>query len=453
MKNAILNNFQKVVTPQFISQSAVKHKFCQRSTSQIHGLEFMRMLIAHAGSGFEMSYSGLNATLQGIKPKINISNQALAKYFYKKAAVDLVRSVYEKIFAYQKEKMLELLPKVDLNILTTFNRVLVQDSTVCNLNQKLAFHYKGSGGDASKSSLKVDVIHEIKTSTILKIGISAGISPDVSKSISILDEAQKHDLVLRDMGYSKLDIFAEMKNREIYFISRLTKSSHVYLKNNSLDPIDLGRYLKQKHKNFNIIDVSVYIGVEREQYRLIAYKVPPEIAAKRRRLAKRNAVCRGNTASKNNLNLCDYVILITNIPLNMAEACFIGTIYRIRWNIELLFKTWKSQLNLQHNLLRGYRQTRIECFVYIILIIGLMTILINGWLKKLDANFEVSLERLSKWLVNRNGYYYLLFGSVRELKNMLQSDLRGIKCQKRKRKTTRERILSREEYSEKFCVF
>jgi hypothetical protein len=407
-----------------------------------------------ASSGLEMSYSNLNATLRSVKPSINISNQALAKYFYKQGSVDLMRSVYGKIFLYQKEKLLRDMACANSTVLDTFNRVLIEDSTTCILNEKLETQYKGSGGSASSSSLKIDVIHELKTSTLLKIAILQGNKPDASSSNFILEEAQAGDLVLRDLGYSKLEVLAQLTARNVYFISRFPPSVNVYLNKEDSTPVELGRHLQHKHRGQKTIDLTVYLGRTKEKFRLIAYRIPAEASNERRRKAKRTAVCQRRTASEAYLNLLDFVILITNVPQEMIEAGVIGTIYRLRWGIELIFKTWKSQLKLQVNL-TGYRATRIECYVYTILILALLTMVIWGWLKRVGLDVvgqEISLERLSKWLVNRKGYSWLLWGSVLRLEKELQSDLRVLKKQKRNRRTTLERVALCESYSEKFMV-
>jgi hypothetical protein len=412
------------------------------------------MLIAQAGCGHEMSYSGLNASLRKINPNIDISNQALAKYFYRQSSVELIRSIYEKIFLFQREKLLCDISKNDSQALSQFNRILIQDSTICVLREQLKAHYKGSGGCASKASLKIDVIHELKTATILKISISAGNKPDISESGAILTEIQNGDLVLRDLGYFKLSILAQFAEKNAFFISRYNPHLNVYLKSDDTSPIKLGSYLQTQYAHLNVIDIDIYLGDAKEKFRLIAYRVPPEISNQRRRKARRNAISKGRTAGEAYLNLFDYVILITNVPREKAKAELIGTIYRVRWNIELIFKTWKSLFNLQLNL-QGYKATRIECFVYTILILALLTTIIHGWLKRMGIDVigeEISLERLSKWLLNSQGYFWLLWQGVAKLEEGILKNLRSITKQKRKRKTTLERVASCECYLEKYDI-
>lgn len=456
MQDRILRNFRKVVTHQFISDVARKVKFNQRSTAQINGFDFASMLIMQIGSGRELNYSNLNATLSKINSKINISNQALSEYFYKKASVALVKSIYEKVFLFQKEMLMQKYnDNLNEKILNFFGRVLIEDSTICILNEQLQGEYRGAGGASSKSSLKIDVIQELKSAAIIKLAIYQGNVPDASLVSSILEELLPNDLVLRDLGYFKIEEFKNISDKNAYFISRFRSDIEVYLNTKNSSPIDLGKYLKKTYDDYptQLVDFVVYLGRAKQEARIIAYKVPPEISNERRRKANENARRKGRTPSENHLNLCDYVILITNISKNAISGEVIGTIYRIRWTIELVFKTWKSELNLQVNL-KGHKVTRIECFVYGTLIICLLTTLILGWLKKVidPLEKEVSLNKLSKWLMNKQGYIRLFWGKISKLEEEIQKDLRKVKTQKRKRKTTLERVFFSEGYSEKYAV-
>src|SRR5262249_27399467 len=44
-----------------------------------------------------------------------------------------------------------------------------------------------------------------------------------------------------------------------------------------------------------------------------------------------------------NLALCDWTILVTSVPPELLRADEAMVLYRARWQVELLFKRWKSQ--------------------------------------------------------------------------------------------------------------
>src|SRR5690242_12742911 len=106
MQDAILRNFRKVVTPEFISESARKANFNRRVTSRISGANFIQMLIMQINSGREVNFSNLRSTLSVINHRVCVSNQALAEYFYKDSSVIFIKSIYEKVFSFQKELLL-----------------------------------------------------------------------------------------------------------------------------------------------------------------------------------------------------------------------------------------------------------------------------------------------------------------------------------------------------------
>lgn len=456
MKNTILQDFRKIVSSKLILKVTQAVKFNQRCTAQISGLEFVQMLVSQVSSGHALTYSNLNASLSKINSQISLSNQALAKYFYKESSVCLVKSIYESVFSFQKNALLSFnLKKIDHKTIDIFERILIQDSTVCVLDKRLASKYKGSGGSSSESSLKIDVIQELKTSAVIKINIIQGSENDVLSSSLLLEELMSEDLILRDLGYFKADEFQKICDKNAFFISRYKSTINVYMNEKDHIPVELGNLLKNHYDKFpsQIFDKPVFLGSKKLKVRIVAYKVPLEVANERRRKANRASACNGVTPSKARLNLCDFVILITNIDPELITPEVIGTIYRIRWTIELIFKTWKSYFNLQKSL-NGYRETRIECFIYATLIVCLLTSLVHGWLKKsLDPmGKEISQNKLARWMVNRRACYELLFGTIPILQDRISRDLRELKMQKRKRKTTLERVVCSESYGEKFAV-
>ena len=83
--------------------------------------------------------------------------------------------------------------------------------------------------------------------------------------------------------------------------------------------------------------------------RLIAYRAPQELADKRRREANKAAEKKGRTPKQESLNRLNFTFLLTNVPSEIWKAEVVGTIYTIRWQIELIFKGWKSGLQIHSN--------------------------------------------------------------------------------------------------------
>jgi hypothetical protein len=90
-----------------------------------------------------------------------------------------------------------------------------------------------------------------------------------------------------------------------------------------------------------ILDVDVQVPIDGRapiKGRLIAMRLPPEAAERARKRLQRDH----KNISPPVLAACDFVILLTTVQRDRldAERCLQG--YRLRWQIELQFKRWKS---------------------------------------------------------------------------------------------------------------
>ena len=80
--------------------------------------------------------------------------------------------------------------------------------------------------------------------------------------------------------------------------------------------------------------------------RLIAVRVPEAIVNERRRHAQAVAKKRGSTPSQAHLTLMAWNLFITNVPTTVWPPKTVGIAYSLRWQVELVFRAWKSGLHL-----------------------------------------------------------------------------------------------------------
>jgi len=97
----------------------------------------------------------------------------------------------------------------------------------------------------------------------------------------------------------------------------------------------------------NLIERDIFIGAKAlVPSRLVAVRMPESIVNERRRMAKKTAKKKGYTPSKAHLNLLAWNLFITNVPRTIWKTETVGKVYPIRWQVELIFKSWKSYLHL-----------------------------------------------------------------------------------------------------------
>jgi hypothetical protein len=184
-------------------------------------------------------------------------------------------------------------------------------------------------------------------------------------------------LRLADLGYFSLGELGDLDRAEVYWLSRYKAGTAVFGAVGQRQPVaDLLRA-----QGGVTTDLPITLGAaERLPCRLLAARVPPKVAAERRRKLKAAAKREGQTPGRERLALCDWTVLVTNAPpalLSVEEALVLG---RARWQIELLFKLWKQHGRLDAS--RSGKPWRILCEVYaklIALIIQHRLLLLGCW--------------------------------------------------------------------------
>jgi hypothetical protein len=131
-------------------------------------------------------------------------------------------------------------------------------------------------------------------------------------------------------------------------------------------------YYEMKRDNINSLEKRVQIGkAERLETRLIIHKMPRAEAEKRIRNAKRNRKKKGrNPPSKEYIARSHLNLFITNAKTDIMPTEHVWSLYRLRWQIELIFKIWKSICGIDK--IKKTNKHRLECYIYSKLILILL---------------------------------------------------------------------------------
>jgi hypothetical protein len=157
-------------------------------------------------------------------------------------------------------------------------------------------------------------------------------------------------LSLRDLGYFSLKRFRDLGAAGAYWIARWQPGTLVFDRGGR--PRELPADLRQ-HLGDGPLDVPILLGAaERLPCRLIALRVPQEVADRRRQKLYQKAQKHGRAPGPDQLAWCDWTLLVTNCPADLLTWKEVVVLYRARWQIQLVFKLWKS-----HNHLAASRET------------------------------------------------------------------------------------------------
>jgi hypothetical protein len=181
---------------------------------------------------------------------------------------------------------------------------------------------------------------DLRNGAISHIEIEQGRSTDGATSRQHVRRG-KGSLRITDLGYFNVSVFADMTAAGEHFLSRLQFGTRVMLRNG--ESVELLAWLANQPGPF--VDQPILLGKEhRLTCRLIAWRVPKEQADRRRQKLRRETLSKsGKEPTAERLAWCDWTILVTSVPEEMLAPKEAVILYRARWQVELLFKRWKSQ--------------------------------------------------------------------------------------------------------------
>lgn len=244
--------------------------------------------------------------------------------------------------------------------LGAFGRVLLEDSTSVPLPSGLAGAFPGSSNaGAASATLKIHATYELISRRFESLRIGPYLEPDQKGSALIAERVGPGDLVVRDLGYYSLEAFEQIGLAGARYLSRLHPQSVV--KDLRGARIDLLGELRRH----GTLDREVLLGHAGLRARLIAFPVPPQVADERRRRLRR----KGRKENATLFALQGWTILVTNAGPAELTAQAAAALYRQRWAIETVFKSWKSGLNLS-GLHRRASLAAAQCHVLMALILS-----------------------------------------------------------------------------------
>lgn len=232
-------------------------------------------------------------------------------------------------------------------LLKKFTQLFVGDSTAIRLDDALADEFPGCGGShgSGRAAAKLQVIWEYLSGS-LRLVWEAGKQNDSTSSV-MEDTPPAGSLSIYDLGYFSLERFAAWQKAGAHWISRGISDLLVWVDGQCYDLHD---WLNAQPPGR--IDRWVEVGKMRLPCRLVAMRVPDEVAARRRQKAHEKAAKKGRQPTARHLATCNWTVFLTSCRDDLLTWKEVVVLYRVRWQIELLFKLWKS-----HNLLAEHRST------------------------------------------------------------------------------------------------
>lgn len=248
--------------------------------------------------------------------------------------------------------------RLPLPLLTQFPALYLLDSSQVALPAALRPSYPGSGGDGPTAGVKWHVLWELLTGSLREILGQPAIESD-QRYGGYLAQIGAGSLILFDLGYVALARLQHLITRQIYFICRWNPGFTAFTP--AGQPFDLRAYRARCAEPQ--VDLALRVGVQAQvPVRVVAVRLPPAAREQRRRRAHAAERKRGVTYSAAYKALLEWNIYVTNVPPPRLTGAQVSAVYRLRWQVELLFKLWKMQGALDQ--VAGQQAGRVMCELY-----------------------------------------------------------------------------------------
>ena len=277
------------------------------------------------------------ATLQDIADDLGVTEQALQQHlgpashaFFKALIGEALKRLGQARFAAHA-----------LGLLEAFPAVVVEDCTTVSLPASLASLFPGCGGKEpgdGAAALKILLRFELKAGRILDLSFHPGRVRDVALA------ARQKDLPARCLYLADMGFFGAARlglvGRSCHWMTRIPASTCVRAGGGEWR--GLGEWLRGL--SGDVVDVpgelAKAVGLP---CRLVALRCPEGVAAERRRKLREQRMRKdGREPSAAQLAACGWTCFATNVPAARLCPRDVWTVYRCRWQIELLFKRAKG---------------------------------------------------------------------------------------------------------------
>ena len=287
------------------------------------------------------------ATIDDMADDLDVTPAAVQHRLTQKC-VDLMRGVLEKACAF-----LMAAEPADLQLTRRFSGIYVEDCTSIKLMPSWSSVFPGCGGaevGQGAAGFKALLRIEVKTGALSAVAWDRGREHDLNFSRKAGD-VPAGSLYLADLGFWCPERLDRLTKQGVFWISRVPAGATLSSLGQERESL-AGFLARQKTDR---VDQWVLLGEKAFAFRLVAVRCPKSVAERKKRKLLKKSKKRGRQPSAQQLQLCEWLVLVTNLAPEDFSAEALWTLYRVRWQIELVFKRWKSVLGLGHSLARTNR--------------------------------------------------------------------------------------------------
>jgi Transposase DDE domain len=264
---------------------------------------------------------------------------------------------------------------VAIPLLQRFRGVYVEDGSSIRLVDGLERYWRGcQGGNGGQSgtkagvklTMRIDLLQGTLQGPLLQDGRS-----HESKSLLQQIPLVKGALWIADMGYFALVRLAHLSQAGVYFLMPLKDGVVTWLAGKRVDLLSVLQARQQEGEQ----EYEIMLGAGKQVKCRLFVRAATQAQVKRRH-AKQDEYARkhGTQVTQRQREWVKWTLLISNVPTHLLSLDQAFVLLRVRWQIELLWKLWKMQGQVDE--WQTQNEARILCEVYA----KLLAVLLQHWL-------------------------------------------------------------------------
>ena len=315
-----VEQFKRVVSEQSINSLGRLTRFCQRERVITPYRLAVSVLASCATTRVETladiqrHFNALFDTTVAYKPFHNqLAKRAFADFMRELVAVVLERWTVRVLEAHGGDAFGE------------FSRIVIQDGSSFAVHEQLAEHYPGRFHARSPAAVELHVTMDLLEDRASRVTLTADTAPERPHLPAA--HTLSGTLLLADRGYFDRRYLREVDRAGGHYVVRGKAS---------LNPVVRAAYG---------FEGAALRGMREKK--LQAVRIPKKglidfdvVWGKGEQAFAARLIASWNRSRR------QYRFVVTNLPRNRYSARALGQVYRLRWQIELLFKEWKSYANL-----------------------------------------------------------------------------------------------------------
>jgi putative transposase len=266
----------------------------------------------------------------------------------------------------------------------SFEDVLIQDSTIIRLHEKLARKWPATRAKKLVAGVKVATLISAVANGPKNISLFAERTNEL-KTLRI-GPWIKDRILLIDLGFYKYQLFTRIQENGGYFVSRMKSNANPLIisvnRSQSNCRINVkGLFLKDILPKLtgDTLDVEIDVSFKRRSYK----------GKKKKDSEKFRLVAVYNVEDD------EYHLYITNISIEILNSDEIAKLYRGRWEVELIFKELKSRYKL--DVVETTNPRVIESFIWAAILTLIISRFIYNILRRLNPGKEMVRYTHLRW--------------------------------------------------------